>query len=91
MLAAKLSKIDRDCLVVVGDEVGTVPAQASGSMKPRTIKRAFARGVPSGFFDHFSNMRLVNVRDGSASLVVSKAQTSFSKKDLSSSTLAALN
>ena len=50
MLAARLSKIDLDSLVVVGDDVGTVPAHASGSMKPRTIKRAFALGVPSGFF-----------------------------------------
>ena len=59
MLAARLNSMDLDSLVVVGDEVGTVPSQASGSMKPRTMSRALARGVPSGFFDHLSNMRLV--------------------------------
>ena len=32
-------------------------------MKPRTMSRALARGVPSGFFDHLSNMRLVKVLD----------------------------
>ena len=91
MLAARLNSMDLDSLVVVGDEVGTVPSQASGSMKPRTMSRALARGVPSGFFDHLSNMRLVKVLDGSASFVVSKVQTWLSKNDCNSFTLAALN
>ena len=37
MVEAKLKSMDLDNLVVVGDEVGTVPSQASGSMKPLTI------------------------------------------------------
>ena len=90
IVAAKLSRQERESRVVVGDEVGTVPSQASGSIKPRTMSLAFALGVPSGFFDHFSNIRLVNVRAGSASLTLSKVQTWFSKKDLSSFTFAAL-
>ena len=31
IVAARLRSIDLDSLVVVGDEVGTVPSQASGS------------------------------------------------------------
>ena len=49
-MAAKESTIERDNLVVVGLEVSTYcPGRASGSAKPLTIKRAFARGDPSGF------------------------------------------
>ena len=81
MVEAKLKGMDLDNLVVVGDEVGTVPSQASGSMKPLTMSLALARGLPSGFFDRFSSMRLVSVRLGSASLVVSNCHTWLSKKD----------
>ena len=41
MVEAKLSSMDLDKRVVVGEEVGTVPSQASGSWNPLTIKRAF--------------------------------------------------
>ena len=36
----------------VGDVESRDPARASGSRKPWVIKRAFARGLPSGCFDH---------------------------------------
>ena len=68
--AASDRTIDLDNRVVVGEDVGIVPASASGSAKPRTINRAFARGVPSSFFDHLSKMREVKVRASSASAVV---------------------
>ena len=60
MVEAKLSNIDLDSRVVVGDDVGTVPSQASGSWKPRAVKRALALGLPSGCLDHFSNILLVS-------------------------------
>lgn len=67
-----------------------MPSQAFGSWNPRTIKRAFARGLPSGFFDPLSNILLDNVRLGSASRVVSRTN-SVVKETLQSLTLAALN
>ena len=91
IVAARLRSIDLDKLVVVGDDVGTVPSQASGSWNPLTIRRALARGEPSGCLDHFSSIRLVKVRLGSASRVVSNCQTWLSKKLWSSLTFAALN
>ena len=45
IVAARLSRQERESRVVVGDEVGTVPSQASGSIKPRTMSLAFALGV----------------------------------------------
>ena len=44
IVEAKLKSMDLDNLVVVGDEVGTVPSQASGSMKPLTMSLAFDHG-----------------------------------------------
>ena len=52
MVEAKLNNIDLDNLVVVGDEVGTVPSQASGSMNPRTMSLALARGLLRPFQKH---------------------------------------
>ena len=64
------STIDLDSLVVVGEDVGMVPAKASGSVNPRTINRALARGAPSSFLDHLSRILQVRVRASSASAVV---------------------
>ena len=76
--------MDRNNLVVVGDEVVMVLASASGSLKPLTISRALALGLPSSFFDHFRRILDVKVLDSSASAVVWNAHTPWSKKDLSS-------
>ena len=83
--------MDLESLVVVGDEVVMVPASASGSLKPLTISRAFALGLPSSFSDHFKRIPEVKVLDSSASAVVWNAHTPWSKKDFSSLTLASLN
>ena len=56
-------------LVVVGLEVATCPARASGSLYPLTMRRAFARGLPSGCFDYFRIIREVSVLASSVSLL----------------------
>ena len=74
MMAAKLSRTERDNLAIAGEEIGTVPFQASGSWNPRTMSRALGRGEPLGYLDRFSNILLVSVRDVATSRVVSKAK-----------------
>lgn len=75
MVAARGRTIERESLVVVGLDVSIRPASASGPANPRTMGRAFARGAPSGLRDHFSRIREVNVRAGSASFTVWNTQT----------------
>ena len=75
MVAPSDRTTDLESRVVVGLDVSMRPARASGSANPRTMRRALARGVPSGLRDHLSKIRDVSVLAGSASFVVSKTQT----------------
>ena len=75
IVAPKDRTTDLESRVVVGLDVSMRPAKASGSANPRSMRRAFARGVPSGLRDHLSRIRDVRVLAGSASFVVSKTQT----------------
>ena len=84
-------KIERLSLDVVGAAVASLPSRASRSVYPRTINRALARGEPSGFFDHFSSIRLDKVLVSSALAAISNYHTPFSKNEFSSFTLVATN
>ena len=80
-----------DMRKAVGLLVSREPASASGSLNPWITNRAFARGVPSGFFGYFRRNRPLSVRLGSGFPVKSAVQTPFSKKLSNSDILAFMN
>ena len=79
----------REDLPKVGEDVSSSPFSRSGSDKPCSTKRAFARKPPLPSPAHFSTKRAFMTRLGSTEPgLAPKCQTLFSKMELSSAFLA---